>query len=117
MPDTGVAQSLGSSRHSIPGWRASQSTRRSGMRVGVRDQRERGAQHRLPVSLILLVSMTAAGVVYPVTDSALQHTSPIMIATLRAVVGGLLLTACCRCWEVGCRGREDFGCGRLASGL
>jgi drug/metabolite transporter (DMT)-like permease len=59
----------------------------------VREQRERGAQHRLSVSLILLVSMTAAGVVYPVTDSALHHTSPIMIATLRAVVGGLLLTA------------------------
>jgi drug/metabolite transporter (DMT)-like permease len=67
--------------------------RRGGMGVGVRKQRERGAQHRLPVSLILLVSMTAAGVVYPVTDSALHHTSPIMIATLRAVVGGLLLTA------------------------
>jgi drug/metabolite transporter (DMT)-like permease len=63
------------------------------MGVGVREQRERGAQHRLPVSLILLVSMTAAGVVYPVTDSALHHTSPIMIATLRAVIGGLLLTA------------------------
>jgi drug/metabolite transporter (DMT)-like permease len=59
----------------------------------VREQRERGAQHRLPVSLILAVSMTAAGVVYPVTDSALHHTSPIMIATLRAIVGGLLLTA------------------------
>ena len=43
--------------------------------------------------MILLVSMTAAGVVYPVTDSALHHTSPIMVATLRAVVGGLLLAA------------------------
>jgi len=49
--------------------------------------------HRLPVSLILAVSMTAAGVVYPVTDAALHHTSPIMIATLRALVGGVLLTA------------------------
>lgn len=48
---------------------------------------------RLPVSLILAVSMTAAGVVYPVTDAALPHTSPIMIATLRALVGGVLLTA------------------------
>lgn len=48
---------------------------------------------RLPVSLILAVSMTAAGVVYPVTDAALHHTSPIMIATLRALVGGVLLTA------------------------
>jgi drug/metabolite transporter (DMT)-like permease len=46
----------------------------------------------LPVSLILVVSMTAAGVVYPVTDAALHHTSPIMIATLRALVGGVLLT-------------------------
>jgi drug/metabolite transporter (DMT)-like permease len=52
-----------------------------------------GALHqRLPVSLILAVSMVAAGVVYPVTDSALKHTSPIMIATLRALVGGLILT-------------------------
>jgi drug/metabolite transporter (DMT)-like permease len=48
---------------------------------------------RLPVSVILAVSMTAAGVVYPVTDSALHHTSPIMIATLRALVGGVVLTA------------------------
>jgi drug/metabolite transporter (DMT)-like permease len=47
---------------------------------------------RLPVSLILAVSMTAAGVVYPVTDAALHHTSPIMIATLRALAGGVLLT-------------------------
>jgi drug/metabolite transporter (DMT)-like permease len=46
-----------------------------------------------PVWLILTVSMTAAGVVYPVTGAALQHTSPIMIATLRALVGGALLTA------------------------
>jgi drug/metabolite transporter (DMT)-like permease len=48
--------------------------------------------HHLPVSLILVVSMTAAGVVYPVTDAALHHTSPIMIAALRALVGGGLLT-------------------------
>jgi drug/metabolite transporter (DMT)-like permease len=47
----------------------------------------------MPVSLILGVSMIAAGVVYPVTDSALHHTSPILIATLRALVGGALLTA------------------------
>src|SRR6201996_9271130 len=47
----------------------------------------------MPVSLILGVSMIAAGVVYPVTDSALKHTSPIVIATLRALVGGALLTA------------------------
>ncbi len=55
--------------------------------------RETGRQPRLPVSAILLVSMIAAGIVYPVTDSALHHTSPIMIATLRALVGGALLTA------------------------
>jgi O-acetylserine/cysteine efflux transporter len=54
-------------------------------------QRARVAGSSLPVSLILLVSMTAAGVVYPVTDSALHHTSPIVIATLRALVGGALL--------------------------
>ena len=48
---------------------------------------------RVPVAVILTVSMTAAGIVYPVTDSALHHTSPIMIATLRALVGGAALTA------------------------
>lgn len=37
--------------------------------------------------------MVASGVVYPVTDSALPHTSPIMIATLRALVGGVVLSA------------------------
>ncbi len=57
------------------------------------DQPERVSHPRLPVSLILTVSMVAAGVVYPVTDSALHHTSPIMIAALRALVGGALLTA------------------------
>ncbi len=55
-------------------------------------ERARARHERLPVSLILAVSMIAAGVVYPVTDSALQRTSPIMIATLRALVGGLILT-------------------------
>jgi drug/metabolite transporter (DMT)-like permease len=59
----------------------------------VADESGRVSGDRLPVSLILLVSMTAAGVVYPVTASALKHTSPIMIATLRALVGGALLTA------------------------
>jgi drug/metabolite transporter (DMT)-like permease len=54
-------------------------------------KRPRALHERLPVSLILAVSMVAAGVVYPVTDSALKHTSPIMIATLRALVGGLAL--------------------------
>jgi drug/metabolite transporter (DMT)-like permease len=47
----------------------------------------------LPVSLILGVAMTVAGIVYPVTDAALHHTSPIMIATLRALGGGAFLTA------------------------
>jgi drug/metabolite transporter (DMT)-like permease len=47
----------------------------------------------LPVWVILGVSMTAAGIVYPVTDSALHHTTPVMIATLRALVGGVALTA------------------------
>ena len=56
------------------------------------EERSRPLHERLPVSLILAVSMIAAGVVYPVTDSALKHTSPIMIATLRALVGGLILT-------------------------
>jgi drug/metabolite transporter (DMT)-like permease len=66
---------------------------RGDIRVGVEQLRVRRAQDRLPVSVILVVSMTAAGVVYPVTDSALHHTSPIMIAALRALVGGALLTA------------------------
>jgi hypothetical protein len=44
---------------------------------------------RLPVSVILAVSMTAAGVVYPVTDSALHHTSPIMRLWLWALAIGL----------------------------
>ena len=56
------------------------------------DERSGPLHKRLPVPLILAVSMIAAGVVYPVTDSALKHTSPIMIATLRALVGGPILT-------------------------
>lgn len=56
------------------------------------EERSGPLHERMPVSLILAVSMIAAGVVYPVTDSALEHTSPIMIATLRALVGGLILT-------------------------
>jgi drug/metabolite transporter (DMT)-like permease len=55
------------------------------------DEPSRPSHERLPVSLILAVSMIAAGIVYPVTDSALKHTSPITIATLRALVGGLIL--------------------------
>ena len=60
--------------------------------VAIANQSQRVGQ-RLPVPVILGVSMTAAGVVYPVTDAALHHTSPIMIATLRALAGGALLTA------------------------
>jgi drug/metabolite transporter (DMT)-like permease len=71
----------------------SQSVGCGDMRARVTRDVEREGQHRLPVSVILVVSMTAAGVIYPVTDSALHHTSPIMIAALRAVVGGVLLTA------------------------
>jgi len=56
-------------------------------------QRERVPRRALPVSVILGISTVAAGVVHPVTDSALHHTSPIMIATLRALVGGALLCA------------------------
>jgi drug/metabolite transporter (DMT)-like permease len=56
------------------------------------EERSSALHERLPVSLVLAISMIAAGVVYPVTDSALKHTSPIMIATLRALVGGLILT-------------------------
>ena len=60
--------------------------------VGIESQPQRRAG-QLPVPVILAVSMTAAGVVYPVTDAALHHPSPIMIATLRALVGGAVLTA------------------------
>src|SRR5690348_9484336 len=66
---------------------------RNGHRLSAEMAEHPTALHeRLPVSLILAVSMIAAGVVYPVTDSALKHTSAIMIATLRAVVGGVILT-------------------------
>ncbi len=47
---------------------------------------------RVPVSLILAVSMVAAGVIYAVTGSALKHTSPIMIATLVRLSAALILT-------------------------
>ena len=36
--------------------------------------------------------MVVAGAVYPVTAFALDSTTPIMIAALRALLGGLLLT-------------------------
>jgi len=62
-------------------------------RLPVGGQRERVPRRALPVSVILGISTVAAGVVHPVTDSALHHTSPIMIATLRALVGGALLCA------------------------
>ena len=53
----------------------------------------RSPPDRRPVSVILGISMTAAGIAYPVTSAALHHTSPIMIAALRALVGGAFLTA------------------------
>src|SRR6187200_235239 len=46
----------------------------------------------LPVPVILGVAMVTAGVVYPVTGAALDHTTPITIAAVRAIGGGLLLT-------------------------
>lgn len=48
--------------------------------------------HDPPVGLSLGVAMVFAGAVYPVTAFALDSTSPIVIATLRAVLGGVLLT-------------------------
>ena len=45
----------------------------------------------LPVPVILGVAMLAAGVVYPVTGAALHHTTPITIAAVRAIGGGILL--------------------------
>ena len=47
---------------------------------------------RIPVAAILGVSMLVAGIVYPVTGSALDHTTPITIAAVRAIGGGVLLT-------------------------
>jgi drug/metabolite transporter (DMT)-like permease len=48
--------------------------------------------HRPPVWVSLGVSMVVAGAVYPVTAFALDSTTPIMVATLRALLGGVLLT-------------------------
>ncbi|HEY1516482.1 MAG TPA: DMT family transporter [Solirubrobacteraceae bacterium] len=56
--------------------------------VAIDDQRQRGPGRGLPVPVTLGVSMIAAGVVYPVTDAALHHASPTVIATLRALAGG-----------------------------
>jgi drug/metabolite transporter (DMT)-like permease len=50
------------------------------------------AAHRPPVWLSLGLSMVLAGAVYPVTAFALDSTTPITIATLRALLGGVLLT-------------------------
>lgn len=58
----------------------------------VDERSERIARGQLPVALTLGVSVIAAAVVYPVTGSALHHTTPVMIAMLRAAVGGLILT-------------------------
>ena len=45
-----------------------------------------------PVSAILAVAMLTAGIVYPVTGAALHQTTPITIAAVRAIGGGILLT-------------------------
>ena len=52
----------------------------------------RPARNHPPVWLSLGLSMVVAGAVYPVTAFALDSTTPIMIATLRALLGGLVLT-------------------------
>lgn len=49
-------------------------------------------RRQLPTPLLLGGVMVLAGVVYPVTGSALEQTTPITIAAVRALVGGLLLT-------------------------
>jgi drug/metabolite transporter (DMT)-like permease len=56
------------------------------------DAAARDTAHRPPVWLSLGGSMVLAGAVYPVTAFALDSTTPIMIAALRATLGGLLLT-------------------------
>jgi drug/metabolite transporter (DMT)-like permease len=53
----------------------------------------RPARTRPPVWLSLGLSMVLAGAVYPVTAFALDSTTPITIAALRALLGGLLLAA------------------------
>jgi drug/metabolite transporter (DMT)-like permease len=49
------------------------------------------AAARLPTPAVLGVAMLTAGVVYPVTGAALHATTPITIAVVRALGGGLLL--------------------------
>jgi drug/metabolite transporter (DMT)-like permease len=44
-----------------------------------------------PVPLVLGVAVVFAGVAYPVTGAALQFTSPGLIATVRALVGGVVM--------------------------
>src|SRR4051812_5145980 len=56
------------------------------------DAAARNTAHRPPVWLSLGGSMVLAGAVYPVTAFALDSTTPITIAALRATLGGLLLT-------------------------
>jgi probable blue pigment (indigoidine) exporter len=50
-----------------------------------------GTAQRPPVWLSLGLSMVLAGAVYPVTAFALDSTTPITIAAVRALLGGLLL--------------------------
>jgi drug/metabolite transporter (DMT)-like permease len=43
------------------------------------------------VGAVLGVAVICAGVAYPVTAAALRHTSPSVIATIRAIAGGLIM--------------------------
>jgi drug/metabolite transporter (DMT)-like permease len=47
----------------------------------------------LPVSVVLAVVVVFAGIVYPVTGSALRYTTPAVIATIRALASAALLLA------------------------
>ncbi len=47
---------------------------------------------QLPVSVTLGIVMLIAGLGYPVTASALRETTPITVAAVRALGGGILLT-------------------------
>jgi drug/metabolite transporter (DMT)-like permease len=46
---------------------------------------------RAPVPVVLGVAVVFAGVAYPVTGAALEFTTPALIATVRALAGGLLM--------------------------
>jgi hypothetical protein len=46
---------------------------------------------QIPVEVVLGVSVVFAGLAYPVTGTALDLTSPALIAVARALVGGLIM--------------------------